>query len=106
MPDWYRQDKDELILLLHVQPNARSDEVTGLHDGRVRLRTSAPPVDGKANKHLRRYLAGEFGVRQNAVSLLSGESSRQKRVAIRSPQTLPAWFEKLKQQEQTSTGND
>ncbi len=95
MADWYQWQGVDLILSLHVQPNARKDEVTGLHDNRIRLRTSAPPVDGKANRHLLKYLAAEFGVSKSAVSLLSGDSSRIKRVRIKAPKKQPAWFIEL-----------
>jgi hypothetical protein len=98
MADWYQWEGDDLILSLHVQPNAKKDEVTGLHDNRIRLRTSAPPVDGKANKHLLKYLAVEFGVSKTAVSLLSGDSSRIKRLRIKAPKKQPAWFTELSSQ--------
>ncbi len=95
MPDWYQRDGEDLILRLHVQPNAKRDEVIGLHDQRIRLRTTAPPVDGKANKYLQQYLAREFGVSKSRVRLISGDSSRLKRVRIESPQKQPAWMDQL-----------
>jgi len=47
-------------------------------------------VDGKANAHLLAFLAEAFGVAKSQVSLLSGQQSRQKRVRIQTPATLPA----------------
>ena len=92
---WYRREGDDLILLLSIQPRAGRDEVTGLHDGRLRLRITAPPVDGKANRHLIAWLAKAFGVPRSRVLLESGESGRQKRVRIISPARIPEWFERL-----------
>lgn len=83
--DWYRWDGNDVILALHVQPGARRDEITGLHGGRLKVRITATPVEGKANTHLRRYLAERFGVAAAAVELLAGSSGRDKRVRIRSP---------------------
>ena len=50
-------------------------------------------MDGKANKHLIRFLAKTFKVPASRVELLSGEKGRHKRLAIESPQTLPALLE-------------
>ncbi|MDV3237948.1 MAG: DUF167 family protein [Gammaproteobacteria bacterium] len=86
--DWYRWDGDDLILAVHIQPGARSDGIAGLHGDRLKIRITAPPVDGKANTHLRRYLADRFGVAASAVELLAGTSGRDKRVRVRSPRRL------------------
>lgn len=87
-PDWYRWDGDDLILAVHIQPGARHNEVAGLHGDRLKIRITAPPVDGKANTHLRRYLADCFGVAATAIELLAGTGGRHKRVRVRSPRRL------------------
>jgi len=69
-------------LLLAVSPNAKRTAADGLHDGCLRLRLNAPPVDGKANDALLAWLAQELGVPRRAVTLLRGESSRRKTVQI------------------------
>ena len=80
---------DELILDLHVQPRAAKDEIVGYHGDRLKVRITAPPVDGKANQHLIAFLAGVFQVPKRDVVLLSGESGRDKRVRIQGPKTVP-----------------
>ena len=80
---------EELILDLHVQPRAAKDEIVGYHGDRLKVRITAPPVDGKANQHLIAFLAGVFQVPKRDVMLLSGESGRDKRVRIQRPQTVP-----------------
>ena len=80
---------DELILDLHVQPRAAKDEIAGYHDDRLKVRITAPPVDGKANQHLIALLATVFQVPKLDIVLLSGESGRDKRVRIQRPQTVP-----------------
>ena len=80
---------DELILEVHVQPRAAKDEIVGYHGDRLKVRITAPPVDGKANQHLIAFLAGVFQVPKRDVVLLSGESGRDKRVLIQRPKALP-----------------
>lgn len=82
-----RQDGD-LLLRLRVQPRASRDELIW-QDERLRLRITAPPVDGKANAYICNYLAKLFGVARSQVELLSGETGRDKRVRIRQPQKIP-----------------
>jgi uncharacterized protein (TIGR00251 family) len=61
----------------------------GLWDDRFRVRIAAPPVDGRANAHLRAFLAELFGVAKNQVTLLAGETGRDKRWRIVAPKQLP-----------------
>jgi uncharacterized protein (TIGR00251 family) len=81
-----------LILDLHVQPRASKDEIIGMHGERLKIRITAPPVDGEANRHLTRFLADVFQVPRSQVELLSGASGREKRFRILNPQTLPPPF--------------
>jgi len=85
-----RWQNTALILELHVQPGAKQDEIVGLHGDRVKIKISAPPVDGKANRHLLEFLATTFGVAKAQVTLLRGQSGRLKTVRIEAPTTLPA----------------
>ncbi|MVW74331.1 DUF167 domain-containing protein [Pseudomonas xionganensis] len=87
---FYRWDGADLILDCHLQPKASKDEVAGLHGERLKIRLTAPPVEGKANAQLLAFLATCFAVSKSQVSLESGQQSRQKRVRIRQPQQLPA----------------
>lgn len=86
---YFRWDGEDLILACHLQPKASRDEFAGLHGDRLKIRLTAPPVEGKANAHLMAFLAKQFGVSKSQVSLESGELNRQKRVRIHSPQKLP-----------------
>lgn len=80
------------MLEIHVQPGARRDEVVGEHGGRLKLKLAAPPVDGKANRHLLEFVATVFGVPVARVHLLRGPSSRMKTVLIEGASALPAAF--------------
>ncbi|WP_341303954.1 DUF167 family protein [Pseudomonas sp. TMP25] len=85
----FRWDGADLILECHLQPKASRAEFAGLHGDRVKIRLTAPPVDGKANAQLLAFLANAFAVSKSQVSLESGQQSRQKRVRIKQPQFLP-----------------
>ena len=87
---FYRWDGEDLILDCHLQPKASKDEFAGLHGERIKIRLTAPPVDGKANAQLLAFLAAAFAVGKSQVSLESGQQSRQKRVRIKQPRHFPA----------------
>jgi uncharacterized protein (TIGR00251 family) len=88
-PAWFLWDGEDLVLRLRVQPKASRDEFAGPQEHSYRVRITAPPVDGKANAHLIRFLAKAFGVSRTSVTLESGETSREKRVRIAAPTRLP-----------------
>lgn len=93
---WYRWQSDALILNVRVQPGARKNEFAGLLDERLKIRLAAPPVDGKANQALVKFIASACGVSVRQVSLLAGQTSRSKRVCIDSPRLLPEGITRLK----------
>ncbi len=66
----------------HVQPNASRTAVAGMYGEELKVSLKTPPVDGKANKELCRFFADEFNVSAGSVQLLSGQTSRRKRVLI------------------------
>ena len=92
---WRREEAGgaALTLTLHVQPGAKRTEVAGVHGDALKIRLAAPPVEGKANAELLRYLAEAFGVPQRAVTLVRGETSRSKTVRIVAASLRPdrAW---------------
>lgn len=70
-------------LYLHVQPGASRSEVVGHHGDAIKVRLAAPPIDGRANDALCRYLAKCLGVKRQDVRLVRGAASRAKCVAVR-----------------------
>ena len=76
-------DRDDGVLVsIHVQPRASKNGFAGIHGGAVKLRITAPPVDGKANALIVDILAKLFHVPKTAVSLASGQQSRHKRFRV------------------------
>jgi|GEM_PF-108646 len=76
----------DILIDVHVVPNAARTQVVGLHgeagQQALRLRLQAPPVDGKANQALVKWLAACLGVPQQAVTLARGETSRRKQLRV------------------------
>jgi uncharacterized protein (TIGR00251 family) len=82
---WYRRDGDDLLVQVRVQPRTSSNEILSPRDGRLRLRTTASPVDGKANKAVIKLLADFLGVAPSRISLVRGTTQRDKQLRVRGP---------------------
>ena len=86
---FFQWQGDDLVLNIRVQPRASSDGFAEELGDRIKLRITAPPVDGKANKHLIALLARTFKVAKADISIISGETGRNKTIKIRHPARLP-----------------
>jgi len=87
--EWYRRSGDILTLTLHVQPGAKRTELAGLHGEALKIRLAAPPIEGRANEALLRFIADTFGVPLRQVELKQGGQSRHKVVAISGSKVEP-----------------
>lgn len=72
-----------VVLDVKVVPNASCDKLDGILGDKLKIRLQAPPVEGKANKALVRFLAKSLNISKSDVVLLSGETSRTKRIMLR-----------------------
>jgi uncharacterized protein len=86
---WFRWDGEDLLISVRVQPRARRDELGEPLGDELKVRITAPPVEGKANEHLLRFVADSFGVPVARVTLLAGGQSRSKRLRVAAPSRLP-----------------
>ncbi len=80
-----------------MQARGSRSEIQDVRDGRLRIKTTAPPTDGKANKDIIRQLAREFGVSPSRIKLRSGASQRNKTFVIANPEILPSWLSEVNQ---------
>lgn len=76
----YTETDGALVFGVRVVPRASRTEAAGEHDGALRVRVAAPPVEGAANEELTRFLARALGVARRDVEILSGHASKLKRV--------------------------
>lgn len=70
------------VLKVRVAPGARKSEVAGEYGDAIRIKVGAPAVDGKANEALLDFIADKVGVHRRDVSLISGQTSRDKTIGI------------------------
>jgi uncharacterized protein len=82
LPTWIEARSDGVVVALHVQPGARRTAIVGPHGDRLKIAVSSPPADGRANTALMEFLAERLAVPKSCLRLVSGASSREKRVAI------------------------
>lgn len=80
---WITQSHDGVVVSIHAIPRAARNEVQTLHGDALKVRLHAPPVDGKANDMLIRFVADLLSLPARNVMLLSGEAGRRKRLLIR-----------------------
>jgi len=81
--DWLRVATDgRITLTLHIQPGAKMTEFAGLHGDALKIRLAAPPVDGKANEALIKFIADTLGLPKSAVTIKSGQTSRRKALEV------------------------
>ena len=71
-----------VTLEILVQPRASRAKIGPMHDGRLKIAVTAPPVDGEANAAVIELLAKELGIARSAIAVVAGASSRRKRVEI------------------------
>ncbi|GDY27054.1 DUF167 family protein YggU [Agarivorans sp. Toyoura001] len=88
-------DDVSLLLQVYVQPKASRDAIVGLHDEELKIAITAPPIDGKANQHLVKYLAKQCKVAKSQVSIIRGELGRHKTVSVSNPTIIPEIIAKL-----------
>ena len=71
-----------VVFNVRVIPRSSRSEVIGEVEGNLKVRLSSPPVDGAANAELIKLIAKTLGVSKSAVEIVSGETSRTKRIRI------------------------
>ena len=77
----FQQNKTKIILAVRVNPNARRSGFEGLwNQSHLKVALTAPPVDGKANEALIEFLSDFFNLRKSAITLVSGQTGRIKKL--------------------------
>ena len=89
------EQQDDLLLFVYVQPKASRDQIVGLHGNELKIAITAPPIDGKANAYLSKYLAKACKVPKSQVHIIKGEQGRHKQIKICHPKMIPAEIAEL-----------
>ena len=89
---YFSWEGDDLLLRVRISPGASRDKVGDVMGDRLKVLITSPPVDGKANQGLCRFLAKQFGVAPSLVTLERGMTDRNKTVRIVAPAELPVAF--------------
>jgi len=74
---------DGIIIEVKIDPRSSKNEIVGVAENVVRIKLTAPPVDGEANAMLVKFLAGEFGIKKSDVVIMKGASSRRKLIKLK-----------------------
>jgi len=82
LPAWLRRSAGGVSIAVIVQPNAKSNEVIGVHGDALKIKIAAPPVEGAATEALLAFIAARLGVKRQAVETLRGATNRQKVVLV------------------------
>ncbi len=83
---------EDIILKVYLQPKSSRNEIVGPYRDGIKIRVTAPPVEGKANEGLVRFLAKELRISPSQIEIIRGNQSRQKTIRISSP--TPIQFER------------
>ena len=81
-PSWLRAAETKTIVCVAAQPGAKTTALVGLHAGALRVRIAAPALDGRGNAALCAWLAETLALARRDVSILRGEKSRRKQLAV------------------------
>jgi uncharacterized protein len=77
-----KQTDVSATLSVRIQPRSSKNGVTRMEDGSLKIRLTAPPVDGAANEALVKFLSDTLSISKSQVEIVSGHTSREKRIKI------------------------
>ncbi len=75
---FYAKTAEGILLSVQLQPRSSKDEIVGPHGDALKIKITAPPVDGEANAHACRYLSQMFGLSRSNVTMHKGSRSKHK----------------------------
>ncbi|MCG9711290.1 DUF167 family protein YggU [Shewanella insulae] len=83
------KEEDDLVIRLYIQPKASRDQIVGPHGDELKVAITAPPIDGKANAHLCKFLAKQFKTAKGNILVEKGELGRHKQIRVVMPKAIP-----------------
>ncbi len=93
---YYFLRDNKLFIKIYVQPGAKKNEIVGLFGEELKIKLQSPPIEGKANEALLKYLSQQLELPRSQITLKTGQTSRHKVVEIKhSPTQLDALLKKI-----------
>jgi uncharacterized protein (TIGR00251 family) len=89
---FYHWEEENLVLSVLIQPRSSRAGIVGIHGDRLKVKVTAPPVDGKANADVCKLFSKVFGVAKSQIIIRSGYTSRNKCICIQSPKKCPEFI--------------
>ncbi|KPA18302.1 hypothetical protein MHK_001473 [Candidatus Magnetomorum sp. HK-1] len=87
---------DSVDIQLAIQPRSSENKIVGLMDNRLKVKLKAPPVDGAANKMCIQFLSKTLGIPKSNIEIVSGQSSRKKKIRIKGdPKEILPFFKRF-----------
>ena len=83
------REQQDLLIRLYIQPKASRDQIIGPHGDELKVAITAPPIDGKANAHLCKFLAKQFKTAKGNILIEKGELGRHKQIRVVMPKEIP-----------------
>lgn len=96
MSDWVYASSENCILNVLISPQSRKNEIVGLYQNQLKIKITAPPVDGKANECLLEYLSEILSIRISALEIIKGQTSKSKQIKVagRTPEVIRGLLQK------------
>jgi len=97
LPPFIRKSAEGTTVDLYVQPRASKNAMAGIHEGVLKVRLTAPPVEGEANKECLKFLAKVFLIPKSQLEVIQGHKSRRKTILMRgvSPESLQSVLKQI-----------
>ena len=89
-----RETASGLEVRLHVQPRAKHSEICGVHNGALKVKVTAPPVDDAANRAIVEYFSKLLGIPRSGLDIVSGLKSREKTLRVNGL-SLPGFLDRI-----------
>ena len=86
-----RDTPEGLIVNVRVVPRSDRDEVVGVHGESLKIRINAPPIDGKANDRLVRFLSAQLDIPVSGIQIIRGLTSREKQLLVAGVKSEEFW---------------
>jgi len=90
MPElFFKETSDGIAITVYIQPRSSKNSIAGIYGNALKIKLTAPPVEGAANKMCIEFLAKQLGVSKSSLSIVSGHSSRTKRILLKFNNNTP-----------------